>query len=420
MSQKLMAPSRRSIEQQLVYHANKPIRQRWYLTPFTWLFSIPCALSHHLKINYKHMEGLKPPYLLLSTHMSFDDFKVLTMAVMPHRSNYVVAIDGFIGRRWLLENVGGISKRKFTNDTLLVRQVNHVLQVNHNILVIYPEARYSICGTTSILPNSLGKLVKLNRLPVVVLNCHGHYLADPVWSKFRRKVRYESDMEQIITQQEVKELSVDAINQRIKDAFYYDEYKWQKDNHLIINAKNRASGLHKVLYQCPHCLAEGQMDSDKHLLFCKKCGKQWEMTELGELKAVNGETEFSHIPDWYEWIRAHVAQEVQAGRYFFEDQVIIHSLPNPKGYIHMGTLTLQHSTEGFKLFGTLNDGSPMQFELPASSNYSVHIEYDYMDRGDCIDLSDNDHTYYLYPTKQNVVTKIHFAVEEIYKTLKRG
>lgn len=253
---------------------------------------------------------------------------------------------------------------------------------------------------------------------MVVLNCHGHYLADPVWSKFRRKVRYESDIEQIITQQEVESISVEEINQRIEKAFQYDEYKWQKENQIIIDNKNRASGLHKVLYQCPHCKAESKMDSDKHRLFCTNCGKQWEMTELGELKAVEGETEFSHIPDWYEWIRSNVAEEVHSGNYSFEDQVIIHSLPNPNGYINMGELTLQHSVKGFRLFGTLNDGTKMNFELPAANNYSLHIEYDYMDRGDCIDLSDNNHTYYLYPTKQNVVTKLHFAVEEIFKYIK--
>lgn len=147
MSEKLMIKSRHCIEQQIVYKAPKPIRQKWYLLPITWLLSIPCVIAHHLKINYKNMKGLKPPYILLSTHMGFDDFKVLTRAIMPHRPNYVVAIDGFIGRKWLLENVGGISKRKFTNDTTLVRHIHHVLQVNHNIIVIYPEARYSICGT---------------------------------------------------------------------------------------------------------------------------------------------------------------------------------------------------------------------------------------------------------------------------------
>ena len=39
-------------------------------------------------------------------------------------------------------------------------------------------------------------------------------------------------------------------------------------------------------------------------IFCEECGKRWRMTELGELEALSGETEFSHIPDWYERICA--------------------------------------------------------------------------------------------------------------------
>ena len=33
------------------------------------------------------------------------------------------------------------------------------------------------------------------------------------------------------------------------------------------------------------------MDSKDNILFCKHCGKKWEYSELGELKALEGETE---------------------------------------------------------------------------------------------------------------------------------
>ena len=52
-------------------------------------------------------------------------------------------------------------------------------------------------------------------------------------------------------------------------------------------------------------------------LRCESCGKEWEMTELSELRAKEGETEFSHIPDWYEWERKNVRAEVERGEYCF-------------------------------------------------------------------------------------------------------
>lgn len=162
----------------------KPIRQRQFLRPVTWLLSFPEVWKHKLRINRNRMEGIKPPFLLLCTHMAFIDFKVTTAALFPHRANYVVAIDGFLKREWLLRNAGGgICKRKFTNDLQLVRHIREVLTVNKDILALYPEARYSLVGTTAILPDSLGKMAKLLGVPVVMLNMHGHYLkSPPLWN----------------------------------------------------------------------------------------------------------------------------------------------------------------------------------------------------------------------------------------------
>lgn len=107
------------------------------------------------------MEGVKPPYIILCTHHAFVDFKVLTKAIFPHPANYIVAIDGFIKREWLLRNVGGICKRKFVNDIKLVKQIKYSLEELKSIVAIFPEARYSLIGTNAILPESLGKMIKI-------------------------------------------------------------------------------------------------------------------------------------------------------------------------------------------------------------------------------------------------------------------
>ena len=51
-----------------------------------------------------------------------------------------MAIDGFIGREWLLRNVGGICKRKFTNDVRLICQLARTIE-NKDIAVIYPKGK---------------------------------------------------------------------------------------------------------------------------------------------------------------------------------------------------------------------------------------------------------------------------------------
>jgi 1-acyl-sn-glycerol-3-phosphate acyltransferase len=135
----------------------KPVKERLYLTPLAWLLSLPSIWYRRLKVNKVNVKGLKPPYILLCTHHAFIDFKVTTRAIFPRRANYVIAIDGFIKREKLLRNVGGIMKRKFTNDTVLFRHIKYALDKLNYIVAIYPEARYSLIGTTAILPDSLGK-----------------------------------------------------------------------------------------------------------------------------------------------------------------------------------------------------------------------------------------------------------------------
>jgi len=393
----------------------KPKKERIFLTPLAFLLSFPAVWKRHLKVNKIDMEGLKPPYILLCTHHAFQDFKVTTAAIFPHRANYIVAIDGFIGREWLLRNVGGIAKRKFTNDTKLVKQIKYSLENLKNIVAIYPEARYSLVGTTAILPDSLGKIIKLFKHPVVVLNMHGNYLSQPVWNLKPRKLNITADMTQIIKKDEIEQLSLDEINDRIQKAFVYDEYKWQFDNKVVIDEPFRAENLHKVLYQCPSCLTEHEMDSKGNKIWCNHCHKTYEMDVYGKLHATEGETEFSHIPDWYEFERSQVRKQIEEGSYQFEDDVIIDSLPNAKGYIRLGDGHLKHDVNGFVLTGTEFD-QPLHLIKEPLSLYSLHIEYDYFGKGDCIDLSTLDDTYYIYPkNRKNVVTKLHFAVEELFK-----
>ena len=401
--------------------AKAPVRTRWYLHPITLLLSIPTVMLHRNKLKKIGMKGIKPPYVLLCNHNAFMDFKVATKAIFPHRANYVVAIDGFIGREWLLRNVGCICKRKFTNDVMLIRQLKRTID-NGDIAVIYPEARYSLCGTTAILPESLGKMCRLLGVPVVSLICHGHHVNAPFWNTRNRGVApTEAEMTLLFTAEQLKSTPVAEINRKIVEAFQYDDFAWQKEKGIKIDYPKRAEGLEKVLYQCPACGREYGMRSRGAQLSCSHCGKVWEMTELGELKAVEGKTEFSHIPDWYEWERANVRAEIDAGKYDSgELQVDVWTLPNAVKFQHLGEGTLRHSMNGFSVKGTDVDGDPFGNDWPVPALYSCHIEYDYLGRyGDCVDLNTLEDTWYIYPKGNEFsVTKFALATEELWKKQK--
>jgi len=399
--------------------ARKPNRQWPVLTPVTWLLSYPKTISHRAKVNKDGMpEWLKPPYFLLCNHNSFMDFMIMTKAIFPHRANYVVAIDGYIGREWLLRAVGGICNRKFTRSINLVRNMLHARD-NGDIVALFPEARYSLCGTSAVLPDSLGKMVRKMNVPVVTLIMHGHHINSPFWNVGSRKIKpVESEISLLLTKEETQELPVEEINTRIIRAFKYDDYAWQRENNIRVKDKTRAEGLHKVLYQCPACNTEYMMSSAGSTLRCDNCGKAWEMSEYGQLSALTGETEFTHIPDWYEWERSNIRREVEEGTYSQNMEVRIESLPNAKRFVvfeEAGGLT--HNMDGFTLTGVY-DNEPFDLSWPSTTMHSCHIEYDYMKRGDCIDLNTTDDTFYLFPKGTGyAITKIALATEELFKHL---
>ncbi len=267
-----------------------------------------------------------------------------------------------------------------------------------------------------MLPDSLGKLAKFLKVPVVTLICHGHHVNSPFWNLPDHHVKgTEATMKCLFTADEVQESTPEEIFDAIQEEFKYDDFAWQKEKGIAITYDKRAEGLHKVLYQCPHCGTEYRMSSSGTVLRCDACGKQWIMRENGELEAEHGETEFSHIPDWYEWERSNVRNEVTNGTYSFSCKARVDALPNSKGYIDIGEAELVHDMNGFRLSGECF-GEHYEIKWPVRALYSCHIEYDYLGRfGDCIDLNTPTDTLYIYPKDCLFsVTKFALATEELY------
>ncbi len=397
--------------------AKYPIRQPIYLTWLIWVLSFFLTLFKKHKVELINMEGLKPPYIMLSTHMGFIDFELAALGTYPHRVNNVVNIDGYYKRAWLLEWIGAIATRKFTMDLHLIKSIRKVLS-RGDVLCMYPEARYSVCGITEYIPESVGMLVKRNRVPVVVVKHRGNYLHAPVWDVDRkRKVPHHTTLTQILTPEQIDNMTVDEINDKIREALSYDEYAYQKEQGILIKEPFRAEGLHKVLYQCPHCLTESKMDSKGAEIFCTECGKRWTLSEDGSLSANEGVTEFSHVPDWYTWEREQVAKQVESGEYFFSDEVEVYSMPGCNRLEDLGTARVTHDVEnGFVLEGRYNGQDYRIHRHPLQTN-SLHIEFDWFKfrQEDCIDISTEDDCFYcFFKNAKNIIMKLEIATEAVY------
>lgn len=397
--------------------AKYPIRQPKIFVYLIWLLSRLTMPRVPWKVEKIGMEGLKPPYMMLSNHMYFVDFKLAAMGTLPHRVNNVVSIDGYYRRPWLMELIGAICTRKYTMDLHLVKSIARVLK-RGDVLSMYPEARYTPAGTLNYMPESLGKLVKMNKVPVVAVVHHGNHIHSPFWDfRKKRKVPLHTTMTKILTPEQIKAMTVDEINAALREALAYDDYAYIRDNGIRVTEPYRAEGMHKVLYQCPACGVEHEMDSKGTELFCRACGKRWTVNEDMSLTAQKGETEFSHLPDWYNWERTQVEKQIAEGTYCFEDEVEVFSLPRCWKFEKLGKARVRHTIdEGFVIEGHYRGEDYRIHRQPIQQN-SLHVEYDYcyIRPEDCFDISTEDDSYYCYPkTRKNVLTKLAFATEIIH------
>ena len=246
-----------------------------------------------------------------------------------------------------------------------------------------------------------------------MITAYGSFARDPLYNNLqKRNVKVSAVMECLLTPDEIKEKSVDELDEVLDRAFDLDYFQWQEENKVVIDEPFRADGLNCILFRCAHCHTEGQMEGKGTVLRCGACGKEYEMDGLGRLRAKDGETEFPHIPDWYAWERKCVREEIERGEYSLDTDVEIGLMVDFKAIYMVGEGHLHHDAKGFVLDGC--EGK-LHYEQGPKACYSCYSDYYWYEIGDIICIGNKDCLYYCFPKKGDVVAKTRIAVEEIYK-----
>lgn len=394
----------------------KPIKPFFIMQTLIRVLSFFTLFGRGFKYTEKGMEKIpkKEPCLYLMNHSAFVDLQIASTILWPKRYSIIMTSDGFVGKNLLMKTIGCISTQKFVSDSVLVRDIFHCVRKNKMSVLMYPEVSYSFDGTATTLPESLGKLVKKLGIPVVMINTYGAFAHQPLYNNLKkRKVKISAEVECILSSDEIATASFEEINQKIAEKFNFDNFKWQQENKIKIGEKFRADYLHRVLYKCPHCEAEGQTVGEGTTLTCNACGKVWELSEYGFMNAQNGETEFSHIPDWYNYERQAVRKELLDGSYKLDTDVDIYVLTDMKAIYKVGEGHLVHDNNGFKLTGC--DGAIDYTQAPELS-YSLYSDYYWYEIGDMVCIGNSKVLYYCFPKDKSVsVAKVRLAAEELYK-----
>ena len=396
--------------------------------PFRCLIRLLSAFGlagTHFQYETEGLELVEPgqPCLILMNHSCFLDMEIASRILFPRPYCIVTTSDAFVGlgglMNWALRKIGCFPTRKFVTDLGLIRDMEYCLKTLKTSILMYPEASYSFDGTCTPLPRKMGVLLKKLDVPVIMIETFGAFSRNPLYNELqvRKGVRVSAKATCLYTREEIRKCSVRELSDGLDKAFSFDHFRWQKENGVEIHDDFRADGLNRILYKCAHCGTEGELVGKGTHLTCKHCGKSWELTPLGELKATEGVTEFSHIPDWYSWERQQVRQEILDGTYRMEVDVDIAILVDTTAVYKVGSGHLTHDAEGFHLTGC--DGKLEYVQKPQSC-YGLYADYYWYEIADVICIGDNDRLYYCFPREGDVVAKSRLAVEEMYKLYKAG
>ncbi len=248
-----------------------------------------------------------------------------------------------------------------------------------------------------------------------MIHTHGAFLRDPLYNNLqRRNVKVSADIICLFTKEQVEKMPAKEVQEKLNNAFMFDNFKEQQEQHIRIKETFRADYLNRVLYQCAACKKEGSMHGKGTTITCNACGDTHELTETGLLQNLSGHTTFTHIPDWYDWQRKEVRKALQSGTYQLDVDVDIYILKDLKCIYKVGDGHLHHDRNGFWLEGCRGR---LQYRQSPKASYSLYADYYWYEIGDMICIGNMEYLYYCFPKDQtvDVVAKTRIATEELYK-----
>ena len=253
-----------------------PVTPSPFLRKIAYIVSAHDVKKAHFTYETVDMEKLPAdePCLILMNHSSFIDLEIMQYVFKDRPFHIVCTSDGFVGKAGILRRIGCIPTKKFLTDTVLVKDMVYAINTLRNSILLYPEASYSFDGTATPLPKSIGRLIKLLKVPVVMVRTYGAFQRDPLYNNLQvRDVDVSAEVKLLFTGEYIQSADPAELQARVEEEFSFDNFEWQLENQVIVDEPFRADFLNRVLYKCPACMEEGYMSGKGTTLTCKKCGK---------------------------------------------------------------------------------------------------------------------------------------------------
>lgn len=249
------------------------------------------------------MATIDGPFLVLCNHThTLDPFFV--SALSPVHIRWVAGAYLFklpFLSMLLHHLVGAISKQQGRSDMHTLRQISAAFKKG-DVVGIFPEGTRTWDGEPMGFDQGLAKLIKLLKVPVVLLNFEGLYAIKPRWSRFRRKGAVSLTFKSLLSVEEAQKLSVNDLYNHLNTELGFSFRTWQHHAKVRFSGKRGAEGVEKTLYLCPSCTKGSTITSKGRTISCTNCSLSYTLNEYELLKANNKDTPaLEDIAAWRAW-----------------------------------------------------------------------------------------------------------------------
>jgi len=247
----------------------------------------------------KEVKAIKGSILLLVNHVGFFD-PFFASYFIQQKPNFVSS-DAVLRdpvKRFFLTGFGVIPKKKNMRDSHVIREMAAAIQSGSSV-GLFPEGSRTWTGETLFIDDSIGKLIKLLKVPVVTAKLQGMFLFNPRWSTKIRPAKIEIEYKLLADTDELKSLDYRELAERVRRNLYHDEMKWQAVQKVPIRSAKRAEFMNHVLFYCPECSSFDGFSAKAYEMKCTHCGVAFTVNKFGFFENSVEAYEYKNIKQAY-------------------------------------------------------------------------------------------------------------------------
>ena len=359
------------------------------------------------------------PCFLIWNHQSRRDHTFLTTANYPRRLSIVCEYNSFFRKHlaWPFKMARILPKKVFCNDMAGIRAMRDIIKQG-GCIAFSPEGTSSIFGDNQPIVPGTGRFLKAFNIPVYCGYLRGSYLTNNKICIDDRIGEVYYSQKLLFSKDDLAKLSPEEIEDIINKEFHHDDYEWNKEKHIEYKSNGRiCTNLADMLYKCPKCGHEFEMEARDNYIKCTHCGNGATMDDYYDFHPFNKECVIPDTPShWVHQERAAIVDEIRKDpNYSFKVHCKVGILPKDHfvdkhittEIVGDGEYVIGHKGVHFKGF---KNGEPFNFDLDYKEVWTYPMTVDLK----IFSLYINEEYHDFYPD-QKVVGKIIMLTEEMHR-----